>query len=968
MYLRSARVRRYVRQERGKMKKVCMRAALAVAVLLFLLNLAACSDGQSPETNPPTPPSQEDSLPDPPVPDLPDEPQDPYPETLFEGKMHNTGKVGMYAEYLGTAERHLPQVSDGGLEKYPAYGIALSATEEEKQAILDENMSLVASPTTYDSMDADGFLYLNGEATGGKLYKHTASVGMYEGDVRDDEPAVCKRLTIRARSLGNHITGLYAPAGEIIKIEMEEDSLAATGGLTVQIGQVLTNGQANNIWLARDFNRMPVISNTMTVHEREGYVGSFLGGPIYIQPVRAGAEFTVTITGGVPYSHFISGATTREEFDRYKDSSAPYFDLEVWDDGVRHSGPHARAAQFDYNQLSQAASLWDKIALVSNKVPAGSPGDTGINFLYDPFIAAGSMVAFVGRYTVNCPLYCMSAALDAEEAIRDASDAFWGCIHEFNHHFQRFGFAPGDEVTNNAVSLVEYSLFTRISAKRFVGGSNEGQYATGWNRYTNPSWVLRQTLANSSPNAGLDTYANLLHAFGQDAFIRATQIGNGSGGADVWYRAVSEATGYDMTYYFKDILHQAVSAELIEEYAGSGPMFVPVASVYQTGRSCLRDGEEYFCRTAQPYEIPTGKPFTLDLHTQIVAPKGIGVKIKAVSAPAHGTLAKKEEGVYVYTPDTAHRESGKIFVTLALTEESGAFDAGEVTLVIELRQSEHLPAMGEEIPFETDYFYPHAYNYDYDRPLSTEQSLVETNYRPWGKDYSIDVLFDEDDTNFIHSDRTDITAASPFVLTIDLGKTVHANRLTVYGEPSRQYQPKDFCLYGGTEIDGLHLLADVHDAPRSGYDVIADFPKTDLCFCKLVVTDTWAPATKYIAFRRIGLSDAVAGGVYHSPDEEMFLMRGNWTFCPAFSTYGHIYAGQNASLEFSFTGTRFAIFSGDEAGFAGAEILVDGLRAETAGQGENVPDFLSQPLEEGLHTVVLRSKERFSVDSIVLWD
>ena len=63
------------------------------------------------------------------------------------------------------------------------------------------------------------------------------------------------------------------------------------------------------------------------------------------------------------------------------------------------------------------------------------------------------------------------AALDAESAVENPSDAFWGAIHEFNHHFQRFGFAPGDEVTNNAVSLVEYSLFTRISANRALGSA-----------------------------------------------------------------------------------------------------------------------------------------------------------------------------------------------------------------------------------------------------------------------------------------------------------------------------------------------------------------------------------------------------------------------------------------------------------------------------------------------------------------
>lgn len=142
-----------------------------------------------------------------------------YPSTIFNNPYANTSKVGMSAEYLGTVERKLPEISNEGLVKYPVYGSTLSATTEEKQAILNENSKLTASSSTYDSMDEEGNLYLNGNKIDDlKLYKHTASIGMYEGNVDDDEPALIKRLTIQSRSGGNHITGLYAPAGEVIKI------------------------------------------------------------------------------------------------------------------------------------------------------------------------------------------------------------------------------------------------------------------------------------------------------------------------------------------------------------------------------------------------------------------------------------------------------------------------------------------------------------------------------------------------------------------------------------------------------------------------------------------------------------------------------------------------------------------------------------------------------------------------------
>ena len=1117
-----------------KYKFIRILSLILACILSAACLFAACSHGDGGSDGGSGTPPEENR------PGLPEEPEgDGYPSELFSSGMYSPSKVGMSAEYLGTAERRLPAVSDGGLSRYPAYGVDFSGTEEEKQAILDENTALNASDSTYDSMDEAGNLYRNGEPTGGKLYKHTASAGMYGGDVSDSEPALVKRLSIRSRSGGNHITGLYAPAGEVVRIEMSEEDFARTGGLKVSIGQVLTNGSQNNIWLARTFNRMPMIANVMTTPSATAYVGSYLGGPIYVQPVKAGVPFTVTIAGGVAYSHFILGYTTREEFERNKNSTAPYFDLEVWEDSVRHSGPKSRAEQFDYDELTEAAILWDKIARVSNQVPAGSGGDLGITFLYDPFIAAGSMVAFVGRHTVNCPPVCLTAALDADSAVDNASDNFWGCIHEFNHHYQRYGFHPGDEVTNNAVSLVEYSLFTRISANRALGSAGEG--LSGWNRYTNPGWVLKQTVSaaqGGSENSALDSYANLLYAFGQDAFIRMARGGNGSGGADVWYRAVSDASEYNMTYYFRDLLHQTVSPSVLSEYAGKGyPVFVPVASIYQTGRSYLRGGKKYYSRTAQPYGIETGEDFELNFNENIVLPEGFSYTIKNVGEPQYGTLAKKSDGVYVYTPDKANRESGRIVVTLGIEKADGAFEVEDVDLVVELRQKQKTPTMlertvytyapesmpasaaeayesgyaghetateednanrvqhgnaeiwepnptnnavmeirgkfeapadgkyrvalrgrdnaalyispdgknyeraavienasggdsfelndknhytdvelkkgqwvhfkavllvtngrcfigvglgrfsGENVqvsylnayrssyerePFESDYFYRREYSYDY-AETPAEQSLVETNYRPWDESYDISNLFDEDDTNFIHSDKTlYVTAQNPFELTVDLGKAMRANRFTVYGEPSRRYQPKNFRLYGGSDPENLELIAEVQNSERINDNVIVGFEERELRYYKIVVTDTWAEGPKYIAFRRAEMSYAVPGAVQLSPDESMFSYRGNWKISnEGLSTFGHRYEGENAVLEFTFTGTRFGILSRISEEYGAFEVLIDGAAAENfaaASEGQSVGvSFLSGELAAGEHTVAVRSKQKFNVDSVLLW-
>lgn len=1119
-----------------------LRAASFVLTLLLSLNVffTACSPdtqdpgAQDPGAGQPAPEEPGGGADQPGTdPEPPGETPEPYPDALFEGRLPAASAVGMRAEYLGTAGRTLPEVSDGGLPRYPRYGVTLEgASQEEKQAILDENASLVASSSAYDGMDEEGNLLLGGSPTGRKLYKHTAAAGLYEGDVDDSEPALVKRLTYRSRARGNLITGLYAPAGEVVRVELSESDLAATGGLTVYIGQVFSGGGGNDIAVGRDFNRMPALSNAMTVTEPTAFVGSFFGGPVYVRPRNAGAEFSVTITGAVAYSHYILGYTTEREFARNAASSAPYFDLEVWEDGVRHSGPKTRAERFDYAQLTAAAVLWDKIALVSNKVPAGSPGDGGIVFLYDPFVRAGSMVALVGAYSVNCPLYCLTAALDEESAVDDPSDAFWGCVHEFNHHFQRYGFAPGDEVTNNALSLVEYSLFTRVSARRRLGNADEGSYAVGWNRYANPSWSLRQTLAAEEKNNGLDGYANLLHAFGQEAFIRAAQNGGGSGGADAWFAAVCDATGCDMTYYFTEILHQTVSPEVLSEYADRDlPMFVPAASIYQTGRADPAGGGA-FCRTAQPYGVAEGEPFTFDLRGSVVLPEGFSFTIRRVTQPAHGTLEEEGDGVYTYTPAAGEKESGDIFVTLSLQKTDGAFAAEDVTLVLGFREQPGAPGLlertvytyaegnmyasaqaayeagyagyetadvqanvnrvqngnaeiwepqpsqnavmelcgkfrveqsgryrvalrgrrsaalylsedgqnyvlaaalrndtnsaafdltnaghyadrtfakgqwvyfkavllvtyggsfigvglgrfdGDEAQvgylsavragyeresFGSDYFYRHEYAYE--GIPSGKGTLVSARYSAWDENYGIGNLFDGNDANFIHSDRTPVSAENPFEVVADLGRTVHADTFTIYGEASRAYQPKNFRLYGGGSPEALELLAEVTDAPRTGNDVVVSFEERDLRFYKLVVTDTWDDRIGYLAYRCAEFSYALPGGSLHSPSEERFVYRGGWQAESSFAPFGHVYVGENASLEFAFTGTRFAVFA-DGAAANDFEVLVDGApvaAVSAGGAAAEDPAYLSALLPAGEHTVTLRGKTPFRIAAVALW-
>ena len=703
---------------------------------------------------------------------------------IFSKPYMTTTIVGYQSEELGKVKRNIPtETQNGGLSTgYPKFGYTLGGlTTEQKEAIINENVELTANGTwrdvrirttgSYDKMDKDGYLYLNNgtavvDALGNprKLFKHSGSVGLYGGDVANTEPAVVKRLTMRKRGYdGYAVTGLYAPAGEVIKIEISEADMAKTGGLVFHIGQALYNGQANNIWTAKNFNRMPIILNTMVLNANNttkengvytGYIGSFFGGPIYIRNNNA-EMYSVTISGGVNYSHFILGYTTKEEFEKNAKSTAPYFDLEVWDYGVLHSGPKSQAIGFSYEDIYKAAVLWDKISIVSNSSRGNNK--QGVVFLYDPFVAAGAAVAFPGRRSVNCPSSWMRSSLYYDGIVTSGS---WGNFHEYHHNFQGFGVGSTGEVTNNALNIVSYSLFTKISAARQISGFG-GAGLSGWNCYTSAPWTLTRVNSGAIGGTnGLAVYATLIHNLGQDAFMKSAV----TSGVKYWNKW-QDTTHQDMSYY----------ANLVSSYGGSHtlatndyPMFVPVASVYQTGRSYNYDNEKRYIKTMQPYVIPYGvDSFTVDLNPytvneanqyqsgSVVIGKGFKYSIKEVKTEQgfNGSFIKTGENIYEFKPNK-QLNSGKVYVTLEITTNNGEHtyngkELKDVDLVLEFQQShESKKAILERT----------TYTFNADNAYTSATEAYDNNYAGYI------TKVEEDNTNLTQNSNTDrwYTPASGF--------------------------------------------------------------------------------------------------------------------------------------------------------------------------------------------------------------
>ena len=222
--------------------------------------------------------------------------------------------------------------------KYESFGEKIiydgdnSAINGRYSEVLAENKKLIASENTYDEIDSNGKLYLKGIDIGKNLYKHIFSDGQYGGNISPAEKALSMKIRINPISLTNYITGLYAPPGEVIKIEISSEDLKNIGGkISFIIGQATqSDGVSENIE-AIGIKRVLNLVNKMTIEKTVGYIGTFIGGPIYISNPSIKNQFTVTISNAVPYKHILFGITTKEQFENMESYSAPFFELDVYE-------------------------------------------------------------------------------------------------------------------------------------------------------------------------------------------------------------------------------------------------------------------------------------------------------------------------------------------------------------------------------------------------------------------------------------------------------------------------------------------------------------------------------------------------------------------------------------------------------------------------------------------------------------
>ncbi len=413
----------------------------------------------------------------------------------------------------------------------------------------------------------------DGSLTQSWLKKHPAADAQY-GEVVGENNAVEKEIILDPIYRSFHATGLYMPAGEVVKVKVEglgegekiaitvnlHNSLAWRGGVDNDVyaetvngknvniqsvdayftkadvltanGKFVSGGVTNQSQWARQNNRAPwIIADFVFDHNGEYNIGTPFGGVMHINPGNCYSNVKTTITGAVETPHYILGVTSPEYFETYlKDAPGVIAVLDtengqlVSPTGTSGTSTYMRGVKKE--EIDKLAMLWHSFFSVNESFTGGTYNRNNI-VKFDKHVPAGAAVA-LGGYVYACPTDWFGGAMNYRGLLNSGT---WGILHEIGHNHggaygSIWGFGAGreGEVRNNALTLLSYIKFCDVGTYVRNGGRAEhGEYADPFKVLTETLNYLNQSHSDFDDGTYgyfqcLGMYANIMHSFGADKF------------------------------------------------------------------------------------------------------------------------------------------------------------------------------------------------------------------------------------------------------------------------------------------------------------------------------------------------------------------------------------------------------------------------------------------------------------------
>ncbi len=409
-------------------------------------------------------------------------------------------------EAFATVPLHSPLIAD-------ARKIALERHEDLDRlyaSMAERPLTVAAQPLACALLDLDARLARSDPL---RAAAHPSSAA-FPGPVPNDLARIVREVDLRDPIGGWRSTGLYAPAGETIRVRIEP---ATAEGIAVQIG----------CWLdPQRFDarvRMPIAVFRSEMRDGAGEIRSPIGGPIYIDvpgSVAQSGGVVATIEGAVEMPRFRLGHTDLRHWRSHlRRLPVPWAELES--DELVFTIPADAVRDLDRPDL--VMEHWDRVHRVMQEMEPRSPRhwpDRQYRYVADRRLSWGYMYC-PSHAPIVIPMSSARAMVELENFDGDGPNKLWGHYHEMGHSHQNplWTFGGTGEVTVN--------IFTVLALNR-VNGYPLDHEATRTS-LEQALRTMREHMARgapfdhwkSRPFLALQTYAMLWHTFGWDAFRTA---------------------------------------------------------------------------------------------------------------------------------------------------------------------------------------------------------------------------------------------------------------------------------------------------------------------------------------------------------------------------------------------------------------------------------------------------------------
>lgn len=335
--------------------------------------------------------------------------------------------------------------------------------------------------------------------------KADPSSSAFPGAVADGAPRVTREVVIDAGVPGWHSTGLYAPAGEVVRVVVPSGAPA----MSVQIGCHTDSIAGKNRW-----DRVPRITTKMALKPGENRVASAFGGLVYLIPTRdrrgldsQAERARVSISGVVEAPRFVLGETDVGAWrSTIRSAPGPWAELETSKVIVSVPSSHVR----DLDDPRGVLEVWDRVLdAAADLATISRERERPQRYVADVQISAGYMHSG----------YPIMTHLDAaDEMVEEAKlrAGSWGLFHELGHNHQQgtWTFHGTGEVTCNLFSL--YIMETVCGKEEGTGHEALAKRLARRARYLAEGTSFETWC--SDPFLALTMYIELREAFGWEAF------------------------------------------------------------------------------------------------------------------------------------------------------------------------------------------------------------------------------------------------------------------------------------------------------------------------------------------------------------------------------------------------------------------------------------------------------------------